>query len=240
MPSSVWLLSTFGWNGVKLEGRKTRCFFHSLCPTFYGATGPEPQPVTSPSSPLCVVLAPARRCPPSLHSPSSPRGDDSLQVSVICGLPHCSLLGFPAFLFPSVLNPICLQEVEDCVPGFIFWNKPDMLAGKAFVIKDTGEIKEFLKGQKEERFESTRERAVLRNVPGELLNEAMLYAWWGRGVGGAGTVAGREAPRVPPMLDAENSHSQRCLYYCLSPESSLGISSFMKWASHLRERIGCV
>lgn len=60
------------------------------------------------------------------------------------------------------------------------------------------------------------------------------------GVGGAGTVAGREAPRVPPMLDAENSHSQRCLYYCLSPESSLGISSFMKWASHLRERIGCV
>lgn len=66
-----------------------------------------------------------------------------------------------------------------------------MLAGKAFVIKDTGEIKEFLKGQKEERFESTRERAVLRNVPGELLNEAMLYAWWGRG-GGWGRDRGGE------------------------------------------------
>lgn len=89
--------------------------FRSISGSFPGvASGLGTQLVTSLGSSCPVVLAPSFP-----HGSSSSRVDGNFQMLLICGLPHCSPVGFPDLPSSSVLSPNCLQEVEDCFCGSV-------------------------------------------------------------------------------------------------------------------------
>ena len=137
----------------------------------------------------------------------------------------CQLFHHP-FNQLSVLNPICLQDLEDCFPGSILTDTDTLLSYKLQKPTLTCWQERILSRKLLERSKNLREdpRTRLRDYKGRSsARKSPSDTVWGKPCSMSGVV-----PCVPPTLDAARYHSNCCLCYHLSTESNLGISYFFK------------